>query len=150
MTTRSKTLLAEWLILIATLSVAPPACASLKDIQQPKLPQNPAIMKAIADVSAVEDMVWQWNEKWPFAVPKKKIVAALSASLAELKKQTDLAPDNVELLLLTALVARYAHNVDVPEAGQPLSICWEKFTNLRRMNTATAGSWVCFNARPTR
>ena len=75
-------------------------------------------MKTMADVQAVENLVWQWTNKWPYDVPKERIVATLSASLAELKKQTESAPDNVELLLLTALVAHYAHNVDVDGAAQ--------------------------------
>ena len=118
MTTHSKTVLAKCLLLLAALVAALPACASLNDIQKQKLPQNPAIMKAMAEVSAVEDMVWEWTEKWPYDAPKEKVVATLSTSLAELKKQTEAAPDNVELLLLTALVAHYAHNVDVDGAAQ--------------------------------
>ena len=98
------------------LLIAVPALAALQDIRKDALPQEPAVLTAYADMVAVEGMVYSWRDKWPFDMPKAGVVSTAKASLRELQKALGSSPDNVELLLLTGLVAHYAYNVDVEEA----------------------------------
>ncbi|MBZ5525445.1 MAG: hypothetical protein LAP21_24740 [Acidobacteriia bacterium] len=109
---RSYCLLCSIVLLVAPLSMA-----HIQDIDRQKLPQTPAVLKVCADVAEIEDMVFQWSEKWRFQVPREKVVGVLAGSLAELQKQLKASPENEELWLLTALVAHYAHNVDVEGAA---------------------------------
>ncbi len=102
--------------LAAGLLIAVPALAALQDICKDALPQDAAVLTAYADMAAVEDMVHAWRDKWTFDTPKAGVVSTARASLRELQKALASSPDNVELLLLTGLVAHYAYNVDVAEA----------------------------------
>lgn len=107
----------KWLVLAATLLMATPASAGLKDIRTEKLPQDPAVRKAYADMIEVEDYVWQWSSTWDHETPKEQVVSVVGASLAALQKSAEAAPENGELLLLTGLIAHYAHNLDVEGAS---------------------------------
>lgn len=109
------------ILIVALLLVVPPAFAGLKDIRLDRLPHDAAVQKAYADSLAIEDMVRNWSAQWPYQTPKKDVVSQLKSSLHELQKEADLAPSNEELLLLTALVANYAYNVDV-EGSHELSM----------------------------
>ena len=93
-----------------------PALAALEDIRKDALPQEAAVLTAYSDMVAVEAMVHDWRDKWPFDTPKAGVVSTAKASLREFQKALGSSPDNVELLLLTGLAAHYAYNVDVAEA----------------------------------
>jgi hypothetical protein len=102
--------------LAAMLLLARPVLADLKDIQKEKLPQEAAVLKAYSDVATVEEFTRDWSDKWRYERPKEAVVSLLKASLADLQKALSSSSDNVELLLLTGLIAHYAYNVDVEEA----------------------------------
>lgn len=101
-----------YLTIIAILLASTRARADLKAIRSDKLPQNSAVLKALADVSAVEPMADHWSPEWRYQTPKKKVAARLKSSLETLKKSLQASPDNEELLLLTGLVAHYSYNLD--------------------------------------
>jgi hypothetical protein len=100
-----------------------PAEAAVKDIHAEKLPQDPAIHAAYADVASLEAMARVWSSEWRYPTPKPEVAARLTASLAQFQKSLVSAPDNEELLLLTGLVAHYAYNVDVESAFQVAIEC---------------------------
>ncbi|MGH9571216.1 MAG: hypothetical protein ACRD4F_16335, partial [Candidatus Angelobacter sp.] len=99
-------------ITIGVLLAATPARADLKAIRQDKLPQDPAVQKALADVSDIEPMVDHWSAQWRYETPKKKVAARLKSSLATIEKSLRASPDNEELLLLAGLVAHYSYNLN--------------------------------------
>lgn len=106
----------KWIVLalIVLLSFMP-AVAGLKDIHTDKLPQDKAVLQAYGNLLAIEEMVHDWSPEWHYSTPKEQVLAKVEASLAALKTALHAAPDNVELLLLTGLVAHYAYNIDVPD-----------------------------------
>ncbi len=89
-----------------------PARAGLQDIRVDSLPQDDTVRGAYSDVLAVEDMVRQWSDKWPYSTPKSEVASRIKAKLEILQKAAGAHPDNEDLLLLTGLVAHYAYNVD--------------------------------------
>jgi len=90
--------------------------ASLKEIQREKLPRDPSVEKAYADLTTIESMVRYWSQNWTFKTPKEEVVAQLKGSLKTIKEATAAHPENEELWLLTGLVAGYAYNLDLDGA----------------------------------
>jgi hypothetical protein len=114
------------MLLAVALSISVPAIAGVKDIRKEKLPPDSAVAKVYADVEAIEEYVRVWSDSWPYPVPKNEVASRLKTSLAELQKALTSTPDNEELLLLTGLVAQYAHNVDVEGAPGAAESSFEK------------------------
>jgi hypothetical protein len=104
------------MVLVAALLIATPAMAGLRHIRKEKLPQDQGVLKAYSDMLLIEEFVRQWSDTWRFTIPKSDVVSVAKASLGVLKDSVTSEPENVELLLLTGLVAHYAYNVDVEEA----------------------------------
>jgi hypothetical protein len=114
----------------ALLLVSAPAVAGLKDIRTENLPHDPGVQKAYDGTLLIEEMVRDWNEKWPYETPKDEVVSSLRASLAALQKASEAAPDNEELLLLIGLVAQYAYNVDIEGSHELTTHSLEKARKL--------------------
>jgi hypothetical protein len=106
----------KW-ILILVLFPPMNSHAVVKDIHSEKLPQLSALPKVLADITELEPYLKNWSGKWPYPVPKATVVARMKADLKVLERALKDHPDNVELLLLTALAAHYAYNVDVNSAN---------------------------------
>jgi hypothetical protein len=99
------------------------AFADLKEIRQDKLPNDPDIQAAYAEVVSIESMVEQWSQTWRYSTPKEEVVARVSSSLSRLRKAAAASPENAELLLLAGLVAHYAYNLDV-EDTHSVAVAW--------------------------
>ena len=101
-----------YLTIVAVLLCSTPARGDIRAIRKDKLPQDPSVLKTLAEVSAVEPMVDHWSPEWRYQTPKKEVAARLQSSLETLKKSLQASPDNEELLLFTGLVAHYSYNLD--------------------------------------
>lgn len=93
---------------------AAPARADLAAIHQDKLPQSPSVLSAFYDAQQLEPYTDHWSPTWNYPISKNNAASRLALDLAVLRAAVKKHPHNEELLLLTALVAHYAYNVDVP------------------------------------
>lgn len=102
------------LTLIAAFAV-PQLRADIAAINASALPQEPAVLAALDDAKQLEPFshVWTADSLWNFPLTKADVAARLGKDLGFLRLAANSHPDNVELLLLTGLVASYAYNVDV-------------------------------------
>jgi hypothetical protein len=89
------------------------ARAEFAAIQADKLPQDASVLAALDDARQLEPYTASWTSTWNYPVSKGDAAARLENDLAVLERTSKEHPGNVELLLLTGLVARYAYNVDV-------------------------------------
>ncbi len=103
---------AALLLLISTTS----AVGELAAIHANQLPQETAVLAALDDAQQLEPYSSSWSSSWKYAISKDEVAARLGRDLGFLKTAVKAHPHNVELLLLTGLVARYAYNLDVPES----------------------------------
>lgn len=71
------------------------------------------MLGSLDDARLMEPYSRYWSAQWQFDLPKEEVGAHLSKDLAFLNLALKSHPENVELLLLTGLVAHYAANVDV-------------------------------------
>ena len=106
------------------------AGAAVHDINRDKLPADPQLKSALADIAALEPMVNSWNPEWRHATPKGVVQKRLSADLAALHKAADASPDNEELLLLIGLSESYAYNLDVEGSSERTVASLEKAARL--------------------
>lgn len=100
-------------LLLCLVSLVPPAFAGVAAIHANALPQETSVLAAYDDVQRFEPYVSSWNSDWQFPVAREEVVTRLSADLGFLSLAVKSHPGNEDLLLLTALVAHYAYNVDV-------------------------------------
>lgn len=98
--------------------LAPRAFADAAAIQANRLPQEPTVLAALDDARQIEPYSRSWTNNWQYEIPKDQVAARLSKDLAFLSLAVKDHPDNVELLLLTGLVAHYAYNVDVSDGAE--------------------------------
>jgi hypothetical protein len=112
--------------LTATMAVALPVKAGLRDIHADKLPQSADVQKAYTDVQGIEGMVREWSPRWKFMTPKESVIQVLTGSLETLQHSLESSPNNEELLLLTGVVAHYAYNVGVENDYQVAVDCFKK------------------------
>lgn len=89
------------------------AQAQLSAIHRDQLPQTTAVSAAVLDAAQLEPYTDRWSPEWKFPVTKQQAAARLGLDLSVLRTAAKEDPNNEELLLLTALVAHYAYNVDV-------------------------------------
>ncbi len=105
-------LLSAFLVFVPTTS----AFADIAAIHASSLPQETAVLAALDDVSKLEPYTNAWAIKWKLPIAKDEVARRLEKDLGLLNLALKTHPDNIELLLLTGLTARYAYNVDVPNA----------------------------------
>jgi len=101
-------------VLLAVFSV-PLLRADLAAIHASALPQETAILAALDDARQLEPYCRSYvaDPQWNFPLTRNEVSTRLGKDLGFLTLAAKNHPDNVELLLLTALVAHYAYNVDV-------------------------------------
>ena len=87
--------------------------ADVAAIHTNALPNDPAVVDALKDITALEPYTHRWTPEWRFPVDKKEATARLTRDVNALNDAVRSNPENVELLLLAALAGRYAYNVDV-------------------------------------
>lgn len=100
-------------LFLCLVSLVPPAFAGVAAIHVNALPQETTVLAAFDDAQRFEPYVSSWNSDWQFPVAREEVVTRLSADLGFLSLAVKSHPQNEDLLLLTALVAHYAYNVDV-------------------------------------
>lgn len=98
------------------LAAALPAHADLAAIHRDKLPQTAGVLAALDDAVLLEPYTDRWTSNWDFPITKQAAAARLGMDLSVLRAAVKQSPNNEELLLLTALVAHYAYNVDAGDA----------------------------------
>jgi hypothetical protein len=89
------------------------AFADVAAIHADQLPQETAVLSALDDAKQLEPYSQSWTLKWQYPIAKEEVATRLGKDLGFLTLALKSHPDNVELLLLTGLVARYAYNLDV-------------------------------------
>lgn len=100
-------------ILLCLVSLVPPAFAGVAAIHVDALPQETSVLAAYDDAQRFEPYVSSWTSNWQYPVSRDEVATRLTADLGFLSLALRSHPDNEDLLLLTALVAHYAYNVDV-------------------------------------
>ena len=96
--------------------LSPTAFADTAAIQSNALPQEAAVLAALVDATQLEPYTHAWTPTWNYPIAKKDAAKRLQNDLKALEGAVKAHPENVELQLLTALVARYAYNVDVKDS----------------------------------
>ena len=104
------------LAVILFLLLALPAGAELAAIHAAALPQETSVLAALDDATQLEAYSSSFTQEWRFPVSKDEVATRLGKDLGFLQASLKSHPQNVELLLLTGLVAHYAYNVDVPNS----------------------------------
>lgn len=87
--------------------------ADIAAIRQSALPQEAAVLAAYDDAGRLEPYCRSWTNDWKYPVAREEVAARLGKDLGLLSAAAKNHPGNLELLLLTGLVAHYAYNVDV-------------------------------------
>lgn len=100
-------------LLLCLVFLAPPAFAGVASIHVSALPQENSVLAAYDDAQRLEPYVSSWTPQWQYPVPRDAVATRLTADLGFLSLAVKTHPDNENLLLLTALIAHYAYNVDV-------------------------------------
>jgi hypothetical protein len=103
-------------LLVAIIFLIPcsKAFADVAAIHADALPQETAVLAALDDARQLEPYSSTWSNTWNYPVSKDDVASRLTKDLAFLNLALKNHPDNLELLLLTGLVAHYAYNLDVP------------------------------------
>src|ERR1035437_10071060 len=91
----------------------PCAFADIAAIHASSLPQENAVLGPLKDALQLEPYSHSWTQNWKYPVAKKDATVRLGSDLKSLNSAVKAHPDNIELRLLTGLVARYAYNLDV-------------------------------------
>jgi hypothetical protein len=123
-------------ILQLALTVTP-AFADIAAIHAAALPQEPSILAALDDARQIEPYASAWTNNWNYAIAKKDVADRLERDLGFLGAALQKHPDNVELALLTGLVAHYAYNVDVPNSHDKAIAAFESARKLAPTDTRT-------------
>lgn len=100
-------------LLLCLVSLVPPAFAGVASIHVSALPQENSVLAAYDDAQRLEPYVSSWTPEWQYPVPREEVATRLTADLGFLSLAVKNHPENENLLLLTALIAHYAYNVDV-------------------------------------
>lgn len=112
------------------LSACAPAHADLSAIHTQGLPQTASVMSAFDNAQQLESYTDHWVANWSYPIPKQAAAEHLGMDLGILKAAVKEHPDNEELLLLTALVAHYAYNVD---AGDVYDLVLQSLTEAAKL-----------------
>jgi hypothetical protein len=89
------------------------AQADIGSIRTQALPQETAVLSALDDARSMEPYSKSFAGEWKYPVSKDDVKKHLERDLSFLQAAGKDHPDNLELLLLTGLVAHYGYNVDV-------------------------------------
>jgi hypothetical protein len=106
--------IASLLFVISAVLLCQCAFADIAAIHANALPQENAILNPLKDATELEPYTRSWTNNWKYPVAKAEAAARLGMDIASLNSANKAHPDNIELLLLTGLVAHYGYNVDVP------------------------------------
>ena len=87
-------------------------------IHADQLPQQTAVLAALDDAKKLDPYCRRWSGDWQYPAKKDEVTARLTKDLGFLVPAMKSHPRNVELALLTGLVARYAYNLDVPDTHE--------------------------------
>jgi hypothetical protein len=89
--------------------------ADVAAVKVSALPQETAVLAALDDVKQVEPycQFWVAAKLWYFDIPRQQVADRLSKDLGFLVAASKAHPENAELTLLTAMVAIYAHNLEL-------------------------------------
>ena len=96
------------------LILCPRAFADLAAIHITQLPQETAVLAALDDAKQLETYSRSYTSPWIYPIAREDVATRLGKDLGFLAIALKSHSDNPELLLLTALVARYAYNLEVP------------------------------------
>lgn len=99
--------------LLCLVFLVPPAFAGVEAIHANALPQETSVLAAYDDAQRFAPYASSWTSDWQYPVARDEVATRLSADLGFLSLALKSHPANQDLLLLTALVAHYAYNVDV-------------------------------------
>ena len=100
-------------ILCCLVFLVPPAYGGVDAIHFLVLPQESSVLAAFDDAQRFEPYAGSWTSDWRYPVARDEVATRLSADMSFLRLAQKSHPENEDLLLLTALVAHYAYNVDV-------------------------------------
>jgi hypothetical protein len=100
-------------LILCLVSLVPPAFAGVAAIHVNALPQETSVLAAFDDAQRFEPYASSWTSDWQYPVPREEVATRLTADMGFLSLALKSHPDNEDLLLLAALVAHYAYNVDV-------------------------------------
>lgn len=106
------------------------AFADLAAIHQSALPQETAVLAALDDAQQLEPYSSSWYPKWPFSISQEEVARRLDKDFSFLSAALKNHPENLELQLLTGLVAHYAYNVDVPDSHDKAAHAFEQALSL--------------------
>ena len=93
--------------------LTPLAFAGVSAIHPSALPQENLVLAAFDDAQRFEPFAGSWTPDWRYPVPREQVASRLGADISFLELAVKSHPDNEDLLLLTALIAHYAYNVDI-------------------------------------
>ena len=99
--------------LLCLVFLVPPVYAGVDAIHTSVLPQENSVLAAFDDAQRFEPYASSWTPEWRYPVARDEVASRLSADMSFLQLAQMSHPDNEDLLLLTALIAHYAYNVDV-------------------------------------
>lgn len=111
------------------------AFADIAAIHPDALPQEPAVLAALDDARQLEPYTSAWADKWDYPIAMKDASNRLEKDLGFLSAALQNHPDNVDLALLTGLVAHYAYNVDVPDSHEKAVAALEQARKLAPNDT---------------
>ena len=120
-----------------------PALADIAAIHAAALPQETSILAALDDIRQLEPYVSAWTNDWKYPIAKDEVAKRLEKDLAVLTLACQSHSDNIELALLTGLVAHFAYNVDVPGSHDKAIAAFEAARKLAPADIR--GSWFHAN-----
>ncbi|HEV2134367.1 MAG TPA: hypothetical protein VGR47_08890 [Terracidiphilus sp.] len=100
-------------LIICLVSLAPRAFAAVAAVDVSALPQETYVLAAYDDAQRFEPYVSSWTSDWQYPVSREEVATRLTADMGFLALALKSHPENQDLLLLTALIAHYAYNLDV-------------------------------------
>ena len=100
-------------LLLCLVFLAPRAFAGVAAIHASALPQETFVLAAFDDAQRFEPYASSWTSDWHYPVRREEVATRLTADMGFLSVAVKTHPENEDLLLLAALVAHYAYNVDV-------------------------------------
>lgn len=95
------------------------ADGQVDQIDRTKLPPDAAVQAAYLDALTNNPFARTYEMSWRFPTPKEQLAVSFTRDLHALEDAQKKSPGNVELELLTGLVAHLAYNLNVDEGYTP-------------------------------